>query len=106
MAKDRNLDTPIIDNNHYGTWSIPSLNPIGMGNSRIFDDVRYKEHVYIIGERLDQLAYRYFNESEYWWIIALYNNIYYPFKSGGLTAGKILKIPLDVNDILDKIFKK
>lgn len=30
-------------------------------------------HIYTQGERLDQLAYKYYNRPTLWWLIALYN---------------------------------
>jgi nucleoid-associated protein YgaU len=50
-----------------------------------------------IGDRLDNLAYRYFGSGEYWWVIAIANDIDWFFE---LTPGQALKIPTDVNDIL------
>lgn len=33
----------------------------------------YQTHTYLSGERLDQLAYRYYQRPELWWFIAEYN---------------------------------
>ena len=52
---------------------------------------------------IDHLAAKYYNDDTYWWVIALCNNIAYPFASGGFTIGRKLKIPVDVNSILDKL---
>jgi hypothetical protein len=106
MSKSRYTDTLIIDKHHYGTWSLPNLNPLGYGNSNIFNDVRYKEHVFSRGERLDILADLYFGDASYWWVIALFNNIQWGFKSGGLIPGRVLRIPTDVNDVFEIIFRQ
>lgn len=40
--------------------------------------------------RLDKIAQKYYNDSTYWWLIAIANNIINPFI---LTAGTTIKIP-------------
>lgn len=49
------------------------------------------------GDRLDTLAYDYYNDSSLWWIIAAANNIHdAPL---GLKDGTILRIPLNYIEI-------
>lgn len=49
------------------------------------------------GDRLDTLAYQYYNDSNLWWIIAAANNIHNaPF---GLKDGTILRIPQNFIEI-------
>jgi hypothetical protein len=43
------------------------------------------------GDRLDTLAYQYYNDSSYWWVIASANNIH--TAPLGLKEGTILRIP-------------
>jgi hypothetical protein len=59
-----------------------------------FDDptgVPYSVHTYVVGERLDQLSYRYYRRPDLWWVIAEYNpqikDIY------NIPAGTELRIP-------------
>ena len=50
------------------------------------------------GDRLDTLAYQYYQDASLWWIIASANNIHNaPF---GLTDGTILRIPQNYIEIL------
>lgn len=52
------------------------------------------------GDRLDTLAYQYYEDASLWWIIASANNIHNaPF---GLTDGTILRIPQNYIEILSK----
>lgn len=53
-----------------------------------------------IGDRLDYLAYTYYNDSELWWIIAAANN---NANKGFLfpIPGTQLRIPADLNSILN-----
>lgn len=58
--------------------------------------------IYIIGsqqDRLDNLAYKYYQDSRLWWIIARANNI----GKGDLTVpiGKQIRIPSDFISIID-----
>lgn len=51
------------------------------------------------GDRLDTLAYQYYDDASLWWIIASANNIHNaPF---GLADGTILRIPTNYIEILN-----
>ena len=57
-----------------------------------------------IGDRLDYLAYTYYNDSELWWIISVANN--------NITKGSIfpipgtqLRSPTNINNILSQLEK-
>ena len=63
--------------------------------------------VYVIttvGDRLDNLAYSYYNDSTLWWIIATANN---NITKGALypTPGTQLRIPTDLNNVLQQFDK-
>lgn len=48
-------------------------------------------------DRLDQLAFKHLGAGEYWWIIALMNDIDWMYD---FTPGQILRIPVNVEDVL------
>ncbi len=52
-----------------------------------------------IGDRLDNLAYSYYNDPTLWWVIATANN---NITKGQLypTPGTQLRIPTDINNVL------
>lgn len=53
--------------------------------------ISYTEHAYVQGERLDELSYKYYQRSGYWWWILEYNpNISDPFN---IEPGTVLRIP-------------
>jgi hypothetical protein len=54
-----------------------------------------------IGDRLDYLAYRYYRDSELWWVIASANN---NITKGSLfpTPGTQLRIPNNINSIVNQ----
>ena len=53
-----------------------------------------------IGDRLDSLAYSYYNDSTLWWIISIANN---NITKGALypTPGTQLRIPTDIFSVLE-----
>jgi len=51
-------------------------------------------------DRLDNLAFKFLGSNDYWWVIALVNNIDWAFK---FEEGQLIKIPVDVQDVL-KLF--
>lgn len=55
-----------------------------------------------IGDRLDYLAYRYYRDSELWWIISAANN---NVTKGSLfpTPGTQLRIPSNVSNIINQL---
>jgi hypothetical protein len=63
---------------------------------------RSSRDIYIVGregDRLDNLAHRYFGDSTLWWIIARANNL----GKGDLTVpiGKQIRIPTNYTSIVD-----
>ena len=59
--------------------------------------------VYVIttvGDRLDTIAYSYYNNAELWWVISVANN---NVTKGSLfpTPGTQLRIPTNINAVLD-----
>ncbi len=103
MAKSRYAGTEIIDDRHFGTYRLP-VRSLGLKDMDLLAGVSSFEYVFKVGDRLDHLAARFFNEESYWWIIAMVNKISYPFASGGLVPGLALRIPHDVKDVLNKLF--
>jgi nucleoid-associated protein YgaU len=51
----------------------------------------YYEHTYLQGERLDQLAAKYYNNPNYWWIIPEFNPQIIDFVN--ITPGTVIRIP-------------
>jgi len=59
-----------------------------------FDDpgtTSWWEHIYTEGERLDSIAYRYYQRADYWWLIPEYNPTITDFNN--ITPGTVLRIP-------------
>jgi hypothetical protein len=73
-TKDGNPEEPIV----FYTFS-----DIGL--------INYHEHHYMAGERLEQIAYKYYNNPEYWWVIPEYNPEILDFTN--IKPNTILRIP-------------
>ena len=84
---------------HYQTWDYP-LDMHGYSTIDLLTDSPYVEYKWQAGDRLDQLANRFYNDDQYWWVIALVTAITYPL---GIRPGTVIFIPNDVNDILSKL---
>jgi nucleoid-associated protein YgaU len=97
MARGRYSRTEVLPGNVYGSFDLPQTNRIKQVDT--FDGVISREYIVKSGERLDHLAARFLNDDRYWWTIALLNDLIDPF----LEPGQKIRIPLDVNDVLDRM---
>lgn len=75
--------------------------------TRIYPNIPLKDtDVYVMtetGDRLDTLAFQYYEDSSLWWIIAAANNIH--DAPMGLQDGTILRIPLNYLQINSNFIK-
>ena len=75
--------------------------------SVIYPKIKAEDNdIYIISEisdRLDLLAYKYYGDSDLWWIIAVANNL--NDASLSIEVGKQLRIPSDIGKILNDLDK-
>jgi hypothetical protein len=71
---------------------------------KIYPNIPFSEtDVYVIttiGDRLDLIAYDYYNDAELWWIISIANN---NITKGSMfpIPGTQLRIPVNVNNVLE-----
>ena len=91
MATSRYRSTQLLNNSYYASYQFP-------------DDALQKIPVVVVDttahDRLDTLAFKYLGQGEYWWMIAMLNNIEWAFD---FVPGTALKIPHDPQDVLDLI---
>ena len=102
MGKGRYSETAVIGN-HYASWMLP-VKSLGYVPRDLLAGVTTVQYVIKIGDRVDQLASKFWNDESYWWVICVTNNINYPFASGGFSPGVVLQIAVNVKDVLDQIF--
>ena len=59
---------------------------------RIDTTPRYDDrfHTVIDGDRIDLIVHRYLGDARLWWIVADYNDIFFPLE---LETGSVLRIP-------------
>lgn len=75
--------------------------------TKIYPDIPLRDDdIYAVtqtGDRLDTLAYQFYDDSTLWWVIATANNIHdAPF---ALADGTVLRIPRDYSSIVRKFNK-
>lgn len=102
MSKSRYGRSKIIDGKYYETFSLP-VNSLGYSDVGLFQGIRTTSYVIQVGDRIDHLAARFLNDDNLWWVIAFLNDIAWPWSSGDFYPGKEIKIPLDANDVIDRI---
>ena len=54
-------------------------------------------HIWAVGDRFYKLAIQYYDDPQYWWVIALYNQV--PTEAH-LRIGDLIIIPLPLNAVL------
>lgn len=97
MARGRYSRLKILDNNQFETFTLEQTNKIKEPDT--FSGLSTFEYIVKRGDRLDHLAARYLDEDQYWWVIAVINNLVLPF----ISPGDKLVIPTNVNDVLERI---
>ena len=97
MARSRYYRSKTLDGKSYSTFSLYQTNRFKEPDT--FSDVRTFEYRTKLGDRLDTLAAKFLNDDEYWYVIALVNNLTFPF----ITSGTTLKIPYDAFEVLKRI---
>lgn len=92
MIKNRK----IINNRYYGLWFNKNL-------SNIVSTYKIKFATEKVDKQttFDKLAYKYYGDEKYWYIICIFNNIVDPISE--LDYKQELVIPLNIKDWVDKI---
>lgn len=89
MAESRYRSIGTIDGKFYESVDFPSKQRLDSVNTFRVRAAQF--------ERLDNLAFKHLGSGEYWWIIALLNDLDWPF---AFEEGQILKIPVELDDVL------
>lgn len=62
------------------------------------NNVEYSNEVWSLGQRLYKLSYKYYGDSQYWWLIALFNSI---ATEADLEFGQVIKVPVPLDTTLN-----
>jgi nucleoid-associated protein YgaU len=95
LIRDPSREEPV----HFATYDLPELLK-GYLEVDWFTGQAVIQHVWVLGDRMDKLASKYYGDDEYWWVIALVNKINYPL---GVQPGTVLKFPVAVDSVLEKL---
>jgi hypothetical protein len=66
-------------------------NPVVFYSFDVLGSINFVYHEYIEGERLDQLAWKYYQRPSFWWLIPEYNPEIEDFTN--IKPGTLLRIP-------------
>jgi len=61
-------------------------------------NINYMTETWSLGQRLYKLAYKHYGNSNYWWLIALFNNI---STEAELQFGQVIKVPVPLDITLN-----
>jgi hypothetical protein len=61
-------------------------------------NIQYVNENWGLGKRLYKLAYQYYGDSQYWWIIALFNGI---STEAEIQFGQVIKVPTPLDVVLN-----
>jgi len=75
----------------------PELDYPGLEDIKAFS---YENHIWRLGSRYYKLAFQYYGDPQYWWVIAWFNKK--PTEQH-VALGDLIKIPLPVSEVLDII---
>jgi len=89
MAISRYRNVKKVDGKYYETISFPDI--------KRFDGLNVIRIRVSRFDRLDNLAFKHLGAGEYWWVIAAINDLDWAFS---FEEGQIIKIPVDVQDVL------
>jgi hypothetical protein len=89
MTESRYKSVSTVDRKYYETVDFPSRDQLDGVN--VFR-VRAAQF-----DRLDNLAFKHLGSGEYWWVIALINDLDWAF---AFEEGQIIKIPIELDDVL------
>jgi hypothetical protein len=72
------------------TFRIPTENEI--------NSIQYINETWGLGKRLYKFSYNYYGDSQYWWLIALFNGI---ATEAEIEFGQVIKIPVPLDIVLN-----
>ena len=89
IYKGSRYEYSVID--YVSTTSTTPEEPIVFYTFSDIGTITYYTHTYVSGERLDQIADKYYNNPEYWWVIPEFNPEVLDFTD--IKPGTLLRIP-------------
>lgn len=96
---DNNIERyeELIQNKNLNSLRQYSLYNFGKLSEVSTSNYEYVTHLYDVGDRIENIAYRYYGDASLWWVICYTNKIANPMD---LTVGKVLFIYFPIEQIL------
>ena len=93
-SQDFDAETQVV---RYGTFANIKSSEV------VYDDDFY--HQITVTDRLDTLAYQYYNNGSFLWLICIANDLTSPFDKS-LVPGKVLRIPKSIERVMNVLKMK
>lgn len=99
IVKNDDIDYKKVFSSRFGSLGLiqHKVNNIRIPTENELLGTQYSLETWGLGQRLYKLAYKYYGDSQYWWIIALYNNI---ATEADLEFGEVIKVPTPLDSML------
>lgn len=81
---------------HYGTIKFGKPDDVNF-----LDNITYVSHIYSVGDRLSNIAYKYYKDAKLWWVIAWFNNKPTDFHC---KIGDVINIPEPLPEVLAQAY--
>jgi len=92
VVKDPTISEPA----HYETYDLPETVK-GLNVADLLANQQFTQYVWQVGDRLDKLSSKYLGDDDYWWVLALVNEINYGL---GVAPGTVIRVPVDIDSVL------
>lgn len=82
---------------HYGTIIYGS--PM---NESFLAELEIREHTYVVGDRLNKIAFKYYGDSRLWWVLAWFNG---KPTDHHCKAGDKIRVPFPLEEVLFQAYE-
>lgn len=99
VFQNTDVDYKKVFSSRFGTKGLVQygVNNIKRPTEQQLSEIEYFLETWGLGKRLYKLSYQYYGDSQYWWIIALFNNI---STEAEIQIGQNIKVPTPLTAVL------
>lgn len=99
VIKNNDPDYKKVFSSRFGPTGIfqTSTNIFTQPSEQDLLNIKYISETWGLGKRLYKYSYEYYKDSQYWWLIALFNKI---STEAEIQPGQVIKIPVPLDAVL------
>ena len=100
IIKNNDIDYKKVFSSRFGSLGLlqTSTTTFRKPTEKELIDTQYLTETWGLGKRLYKMAFKNYGDSQYWWLIALFNNI---GTEADIKDGDIIKIPIPLDEVLN-----